>query len=210
MMDIIREVQWDKRGVSVCFEGGETLRLSRAIGREWPWMAPGQEVSPEEWNAFLLPRQYSEGLAYAVKLLAMRDHAAGEVRAKLEARRYLPDAVDMVLYKLEKEKLLDDEAFAQKWAASRARAGLGKARVRMELRAKGVPGEVIERVLAEGDGDEADAAMVAFARKQLRRHASEEDQDAAMRKVLSAMARRGYGYSESARAIALALDDEEA
>lgn len=205
MKDTVREIAQDRRGALVTFEGGEALWFGRDAWREHASIAVGAEEDVEALKAWLLPRQYPEALNYAVGLLAARARASGEIRQKLRLRRYMDDTIEMVEYKLEKEKLLDDRAFAREWAASCARRQMGKNRILQELRRKGISQELCEQALEELDGDEGDAAAAALAAKLLRRYGKEPDRRKAMGKLLAAMARRGYGYEEARRAVEAAL-----
>ena len=124
---------------------------------------------------------------------------------RLHERGYLADAVEMAVYKLEKEALLDDGAFARAWARARAARQLGRARILQELRQKGVDSHIAEAAVAElNEDDEADAAT-ALASKLLKRHQRETAGDA-MRKAIAAMQRRGYNYGEAKRALEAALE----
>ena len=185
------------------------LLLTRDIWAERP-LTEGQELDFEEFSRWLLPRQYPAALNKAVAMLAQRAHAGGEIRRKLERAHYLEDTIDMVLYKLEKERLLNDEAFAREYAASCARRQMGKSRIRMELSRKGLPRELIDRAMEALSSEEGDEAAVRLAQKLLRRH-NGEDARREMQKVLAAMARRGYSYEDSRAAIeaAIRLEDEE-
>ena len=183
------------------------LLITRDIWAERP-LSEGEELDLEEYSRWLLPRQYPAALNKAVAMLAQRAHAGGEIRQKLERLHYLEDTIDMVLYKLEKERLLNDEAFAREYAASCARRQMGRSRIRMELARKGLPRELIDRALEELCEEEADEAAVRLAQKLLRRH-NGEDTRKEMQKVLAAMARRGYSYEDSRSAIEAAICMEE-
>lgn len=209
MRDLIRTVEEDKRGALVRFEGGESLWFGRDAWREQAGLAPGQEHDVDELRRWLLPRQYPAALNEAVRLLAQRARAAGEIASRLRARRYMEDTVDMVLYKLEKENLLDDAAFARDWAASRARQQVGRARILSELAHKGVARELAEAAVAALDEEERDGAATALAQKLLRRYRDEPDARKAMGKLMAAMARRGYGFDEARRAVEAAMAEAE-
>lgn len=185
------------------------LMLSRDIWAERP-LSEGEELDFAEFSQWLLPRQYPEALNKAVTLLAQRARSGGEIRQKLERAHYLEDTIDMVLYKLEKERLLDDEAFARDYAASCARRQMGRTRIRMELVRKGLNRDIIDRTMEELPQEEADEAAIHLAAKLLRRHKG-DDVRKEMQKVLAAMARRGYSYEDSKEAIeaAIRLQEEE-
>lgn len=208
MTDIVREIEEKKRSSVIVMESGERFWITQSQLREREPIEIGQELDVEELRQWLLPRQYPMALNNAVELLAQRAHASGEIAQKLRRRLFMEDTIEMVLYKLEKERLLDDEAFARDWAASRARSQVGRSRIKQELRMKGISAEMAEIALEELDEEEGDEAAVALARKLLKRYSREADERKAMQKLLMAMARRGYGYEESKQAVEKALEEE--
>ena len=62
---------------------------------------------------------------------------------------------------------VDDAAFARQWVAARAARGYGAARLRMELRARGIAAPVIAAALATLGGDDALARAREAARRRL-------------------------------------------
>lgn len=202
--DLITAVERSKKGAVVTLNGEEKIFVSRAllIEREF---TEGLSLQRDELAQWLLPRQYPEALNLAVSLLAQRARSSGEIEQKLRDRFYLPETVEMVLYKLEKEHFLNDEAFATEYAASLSRRQMGRTRITQELRRKGIAPALIQQALESLDAEEADGAALVLARKLLRRYERESDPRKAMQKLLMAMARRGYGFEE-ARAAATAGD----
>ena len=205
MLDNVQEIIEKRRSSVIVMESGEKYWLTWTQLQEHEPFAPGMEVDTDALKEWLLPRQYPMALNDAVALLAQRAHASGEVAQKLRRKLYMEETIEMVLYKLEKERLLDDAAFAREWAASRARCQIGRVRIVQELRMKGLPPDVIQNALDELDAEEGDEAAAALAQKLLRRYAGEADERKAMQKMLAAMARRGYGYEASRSAIEQAL-----
>ena len=208
MTEIVREIEEKKRSSVIVMESGERFWMTKSQLREREPIEIGQELDVEELRQWLLPRQYPMALNNAVELLAQRAHASGEIAQKLRRRLFMEDTIEMVLYKLEKERLLDDEAFARDWAASRARSQIGRSRIKQELRMKGISAEMAEIALEELDEEEGDEAAVALARKLLKRYSREADERKAMQKLFMAMARRGYGYEESKQAVEKAIEEE--
>ena len=209
MLDTVREINEKRRSSVIVMESGETFWLTWTQLQEHDPFAVGQEVDTDALREWLLPRQYPMALNDAVALLAQRAQASDEIRQKLKRKLYMDDTIEMVLYKLEKERLLDDEAFARDWAASRARSQVGKSRIMRELRMKGIPQQIAQNALEELDEEESDEAAVALARKLFKRYSREADERKAMQKLLMAMARRGYGYEESKQAVETALQEED-
>ena len=206
--DLITAVERSKKGVIVTLNGEEKIFISRAllIEREF---AEDQALQRDELARWLLPRQYPEALNLAVSLLAQRAHSSGEIEKKLRDKFYLPETVEMVLYKLEKEHFLNDEAFATEYAASLSRRQMGRTRITQELRRKGVAPALVQQALESLDAEEADDAALVLARKLLRRYERESDPRKAMQKLLMAMARRGYGFEEARAAAQRAIQEPE-
>jgi regulatory protein len=93
--------------------------------------------------------------AYAVALLARRDHSTSELRQKLKQRGYLEHAIEPVLIDLEESRKLDDARYGANVAGSRSRRAYGPARIRSELLRKGVAAETIETAIAGAEGEES-------------------------------------------------------
>ncbi len=209
MLDVVKEINEKRHSAVIIMESGEQFWLTWTQLQEHEPFAVGLEVDTDELRQWLLVRQYPMALNDAVTLLAQRAQSSGEIRQKLRRKLYMEDTIEMVLYKLEKERLMDDEAFARDWAASRARCQVGRSRILRELRMKGIPQELAQHALDELDEDEGDQAAIALAAKLLRRYSGEADERKSMQKLLAAMARRGYGYEESKRAIETAISRME-
>jgi regulatory protein len=92
--------------------------------------------------------------AYAVALLARRDYSTRELRSKLKERGYLEHAIEPVLIDLEETRKLDDARYGANVVASRSRRAQGPARIRQELKRKGVASETIEQAIAGGEGEQ--------------------------------------------------------
>ncbi len=206
MLDVVKEINQKRHSAVIVMESGEQFWLTWTQLQEHEPFAVGLEVDTDELRQWLLPRQYPMALNDAVALLAQRARASGEIRQKLRRKLYMEDTIEMVLYKLEKERLMDDESFARDWAASRARCQIGRSRILRELRMKGIPQEMAEAALDGLDEEEGDEAAIAMAQKLLKRYSSEADERKAMQKLLAAMERRGYGYEESRQAIETAIE----
>ena len=206
MLDVVKEINEKRHSAVIVMESGEQFWLTWTQLQEHEPFAVNLEVDTEELRQWLLPRQYPMALNDAVALLAQRARSGGEIRQKLRRKLYMEETIEMVLYKLEKERLMDDESFARDWAASRSRSQIGRSRIIRELRMKGIPQDMAERALEELDEAEGSEAAVALACKLLRRYQNEADERKAMQKILAAMARRGYGYEDSRKAIEAAVE----
>jgi regulatory protein len=99
----------------------------------------------------------------ALQLLTRRDHSRAELRAKLAGHAESADELDAVLDRLQGERLLSDQRFASQRVVARA-GRYGNARLRQELRQKGVGDDEIAAALPEA-GDESERCRAVWARK---------------------------------------------
>ncbi len=83
-----------------------------------------------------------------MRLLARREHAAGELAAKLEQRGYEREAVAAEIERLAAQGLQSDERFAELFVEQRVARGDGPLKLRSALSERGVSGERIDIALA--------------------------------------------------------------
>ena len=110
----------------------------------------------------------------------------------------------MVLYKLEREHLLDDADFARQWVEARSGRTLGKRRIAQELQRKGVDRETAEAALEQVDEEADEAACLRLAEKLAPRYAREEPYKA-RQKLTQALVRRGFDWDDAKNAAAQVL-----
>jgi regulatory protein len=90
---------------------------------------------------------YEKLLNVALRALGGRAHSSGELREKLRRRAQSPEDVDAVLAKLKESGYLNDQRFAEAYAAARLQdQGLGKMRVLRDLRQRRVAPKLAEQV----------------------------------------------------------------
>lgn len=98
-------------------------------------------------------------MSTALRALGGRAHSIGELREKL-LRRGSPEDVEAVLASLKQAGYLDDQRFAENFAATRLEDGLGKMRVLRDLRQHRVAGAVAQRVAEETYRDTNEASLI--------------------------------------------------
>ena len=113
----------------------------------------------------------------ALRFLEPRARSTAEVRRRLTKAGYRAELVETVVNRLTDLRMLDDEAFAREWVRSRDRTHpRGERALRSELRAKGLPDDVITAVLAGRDspagGDVGATPDEEAARRLIERKAS--------------------------------------
>lgn len=136
---------------------------------------------------------YTKAKKTAMNMLAMRDHASVELRDKLLKRDFLPAAVDELIVKLQRSRLLDDEEFAHRYVrAHRERRKLSRGALKRELTKKGLSADIISGAVDDVDGEEDLARQVAEKKAASSRGLAYEVRE---RRILGMLARRGFSSS---------------
>ncbi len=205
-MDVITEIRKERGKYRVTVNDSDALLVPVSLMRERP-LKEGQQFDLEEYDNWLMVRQYRFALDRAVGYLAARARSKREIEQKLLQAGYRPCTVEMVLYKLERENLLDDADFARQWVESRQHHKLGRSRIAQELRRKGISQEEAEDALEIIDDEDQLAGAVALAEKAAARIKPGEDMRKATRRIAAMLARRGYSWDVAKEAIRQALSE---
>ena len=99
----------------------------------------------------------------ALQLLTRRDYSRAELQKKLAAHAESAEELARVLDTLQGERLLSDHRYATQRVTARA-GRYGDARLKQELRLKGVSDDDIAAALPEG-GDETERCLAVWQRK---------------------------------------------
>lgn len=173
----------------------------------------GKEYTDAELSALETESQFGKLYARALEYVMMRPHSGREVKdylykktlSKKRVTSHEPrgasgrtvveipgvpkEVAERVYERLVEKRYIDDEKFARWWVENRnLRKGSSLRKMSVELRAKGVAGEIIEQVLSETDrSDETELAKI-IAKK---RNKYPDDQ-----KLMQYLARQGFSYDD--------------
>ena len=100
-------------------------------------------------------------------LLSRRAWSRAELTARLRRRGAPPEVADEVVADLVARGYLDDAGYARHWVTTRAPRGYGAARLRSELRARGVAASIIDAALGGLDADTSLGRARDLARRRL-------------------------------------------
>ncbi|MGY2703096.1 regulatory protein RecX [Nocardioides sp. HB32] len=165
----------------------------------WTRRAPAPTPPPPEDTAVQVPEADPESVARKILLDQLTGQARSrkELSDKLAAKNVPADVATRLLDRFEEVGLVDDEAFARSWVASRQPGkGLARRALAQELRRKGVDEEVAREALDEIDPADEEAAARVLVRKKLRT-LSRVDDTTATRRLVGMLARKGYGSGMS-------------
>jgi len=146
---------------------------------------------------------FEKYLAQTYRYIAYRGRSEKEVRDYLAKKNAPSEVIEKLIALLYEQKFLNDEEFARGWMLARARSRpKGKRVIRMELQRKGIDKEIIDLVLAEVHEDVPDE--LTQAKNLIVRRVeklSGEPKQIIYNKVGSFLARRGFGWDITKRAI---------
>ena len=195
-MVTIEEIRGVRSFVCIRLSSGESywLRRDDLVGTAFH---EGDEVDEKTFSRTVQVRQYPRALNHAVAMLARRPCSREEIRSRLVSRRYMEDVADLVVYKLEKEKLLDDREFCEQWIRFRTASHYGPAVIRRELRMKGIPPDMIEETLASADSSDPEKHALILARKAWSRAKAGEDIRKTRQRVIASLVRKGFPWEDA-------------
>lgn len=156
----------------------------------------GDEITDEQLSAIKTAGSFRLAYESAVRMLGLRAHSEKELERKLRAK-YGEDETQAAVEKCREYGFVNDASFAREFARELSeRKNYAPARIKNELRMRGVPSDDIENALAELDGDDG-GIFRALQKLHLPEEPTEKDRARAYRRLLS----MGYSYSEASRAL---------
>jgi regulatory protein len=181
----------------VSLSDGRQLVVGIAVLADTGATRAGIELSEATLERLLHEHVITDLSDRALDYLARGRRTRRELELRLRKREATPAQIEEALSRLEATGVLSDEEVAVAEASARLRRGEAPARVRQQLRRKGVAGKTVSDAVADAvreDGFDERAACVAVASKRARTLKS-DDPVAAKRKLLGFLLRRGYGGS---------------
>jgi regulatory protein len=185
----IEPQQKNPQRVNIYLDGEFALGLAAIVAA---WLRVGQDLDEGQIAKMKAADEREVTYQKALHFLSYRPRSSAEVRQNLLKRGISESLIQETVERLEKAKLVNDEAFAQAWVENRnSFHPRGKPALRLELRRKGLSDEIVQSVLDRQVNEE----VLAFeaARKYAQRLAglawSEFRQ-----KLGGFLARRGFSY----------------
>lgn len=158
------------------------------------------ELFEEENNA-----EYQRAKKRAMYLLGSRDYSSAALREKL-LNNYSEETADRVIEDMKDYGFLNDGEYAVKLAASLVKGKrYGLYRAKTEMRRKGVADNLIEDALEDFEHEDYVEQLKELIRKKYSDRIEDRDE---RRKVVAALVRRGFGFSEIKEAILCVLEDD--
>ena len=163
-------------------------------------LASGQALDDGELKRLKKAAGLDKAYYNALRYVAIRPRSTWEMQMYLQRKAVDVDAATEVLRRLAEARLLSDEEFARAWVANRRLLkSTSKRRLRLELRQKHVPDDVITRALAEDEADERQVLRDLIEKKR-RRYPDQL-------KLMQYLARQGFTYDDIKYALSAEADE---
>lgn len=145
------------------------------------------------------PDSRDELKARALRYLVRREHSRDELARKLAPYAESTETLEGLLRELESRKQLSNERFAEARTRQLARK-YGAARIRHDLKDKGVEAALVERVSMEGELERARAIL----QRKYREAATTREERAKRARFLQS---RGFSYQTIYQAVRIDADE---
>lgn len=173
---------------SVFVDGAYAFSLSDA-GLLESRLVSGQEVNAAELRQLKKAAGMDTAYGNALRYAALRPRSEWELRDYLRRKGLDEPAAQQIIERLQGLGMVDDVAFARSWIASRRLLkAASKRQLRLELRQKHVPADVIEQVIGEDQTNDQESIKKLIEKKR-KRYPDEQ-------KLIQYLARQGFGYDD--------------
>lgn len=152
----------------------------------------GQEISDDEWKTLVDGINYKKAVDKCYDLLSRRDHSVKELKTKL-LRTVDEENADRAIEKMIDYGYLDDEKYAKnlvKYLSETKR--MSRNHIKQEMYKRGVPNDIIAYTLEETEIDNVSAVIDLIFTK----YRNKLDAQDGNKKVIAALMRKGFSYSD--------------
>lgn len=168
------------------------------------YIADGTDIDDEKWQELVAGINYKKALNKCADLLSRREHSVKELKAKL-LRTVDEASAQKAIDRYIEAGYLDDEHFCESLVEYLFNVKkYSTNHVRQECYKRGVDGDIIRRVLDDFEIDNTDTIVELIEKK----YSSKLEQDNGREKVIAALQRKGFSYSDIKSAL-YRLDKDE-
>ncbi|MDX1511018.1 MAG: regulatory protein RecX [Nitriliruptorales bacterium] len=175
-----------------------SLREAMRLASEAPTAAAVDPVADAVEES--LADEVARAMAYVRRATASTPMSEGRLRQRLAARDFSRPAIDRALDQARAQRHVDDEALARALAREGIAKGHAPSRVRRDLLKRDLAAGVIDDALDEAAPTDLEAAAFDLAQRKAR-SSRDAPPEAAFRRVVGHLARRGYS-ADLARRVA--------
>lgn len=151
--------------------------------------------------------EFEQAYQYSLRLLTICRRSSRQLRRKLEERGYSPPVVERVVKSLTEQEVLNDEDYARTFLSEELlKRPSGKLKLKYELKRRGIPDTLMQKLLAELGVDYERESAVKIARERAE-GLKDLDRMRRRKKIYDFLVRRGFDFQTCHNAVE-ALDKE--
>lgn len=168
------------------------------------FIVDGTDITDEEWEALVDKIGYRKAFNKCADLLSRRDHSVKELRDKL-LRTVDEASADKAIDKYIEMGYLDDEKFARALAEHLYTVkNYSDSHVKQELFKRGISRDIVNEIVDNSENDSVQSVITIINKKYLNKLNIEGGRE----KVIAAMMRKGFTYSDIKSALEEIENDE--
>lgn len=166
-------------------------------------ISAGVEIDDEELKQLIELSDTRRAKEKAMWLISYRDHSSKELYDKLR-RDYSEEAAQKALERMQELGLINDEAFAKRYAAELHSKHQSPSTIRYKLLQKGIDRDTAEEIVEDLDIDPAEE-IKALVEKKYTRSLSDEK---GLKRTVAALQRAGYRFSDIKSVLSAYIRDD--
>lgn len=154
-------------------------------------ITPGTELDDETLHELIKKSDFRRAKEKALWLISYRDHSSKELFDKL-CKDYSEEAAENALVRMQELSLINDEAFARRYAKELSTKHQSPQNIRYKLLQKGIDRDLTDSIIDELNIDPV-AEIEALVEKKYLRQLSDEK---GLRRTVASLQRAGYRYGD--------------
>ncbi len=154
-----------------------------------------EHYTSEEFKAIVACSDLRKAKDKALNYLSIRAYASGELCAKL-CKVFDKDTATAAVCEMHRLDLIDDVKFANDYTAYLIKKNKSTAEIIMALRQKGIDKQLAQDAIFQNDAQNSNACLNVIEKKYLSKL-----QAGGQQKVIAALMRRGFSYTEIKEAL---------
>ena len=139
-------------------------------------------------------RNFKDPLTYALYLLELRDRSVGEIREKMQRKKFSQKEIAEVISFLESKNFVNDHRFAERFVKEKQELQhWGQYRIKAELYKKHISEEIIDDLMVD-KSDDSELESAREAADLWRRKNPNCPKEKTYQRLGSFLSRRGFSY----------------
>ena len=169
------------------------------------YIKDGTEIEDLEWDELVCKINYSKAVKKCYDLLSIRSHSEKELRDKL-IKSFDANSVDMAIDLMLEYGYLNDEEYAKELLNHLVNnKKLSERFIIMEMKKRGISADIYNNLLCDADIDNIGVAYDIIVSKYI----NKLNEEGGRQKVIAALARRGFSYSDITSALDMIESNDE-